>query len=239
MKPFYLLFLLAGCNKSNLLVPSKSGAVTESVRTAPLFDTTLNVICAGNSLTVGYRLDSPATQAYPAQLQPLINGTTFNDGVNGITTEQMEPLISSDIKPRYDSLKKNIVIAWEIGNDIFWNGATAKAAYDSFVVYCNAVTASGFKVYAVTLPYRNNYYLGYPITPGGDDSTSYTAKIKSVNSMLRSKWPTFASGLIDVAANRNLKAYSSTYYIFDHVHLSAAGYTIVASLAADKLNPVN
>jgi hypothetical protein len=237
-KIFFLL-CLASCTKQVVLPQNSIVLNTKQNAVFLLADTPLNIICAGNSLTVGYHLDSPATQAYPAQLDTFYHdsNTIWNEGVNGITTEQMEPLIASDITAHYDSTKKNICIAWEIGNDIFWNGTTARAAVDSFITYCGNVHAAGFKVYAVTLPYRNNYFMGYPVTPGGDDSTAYTAKIKSVNTMLRSKWPIFASGLVDVAANKDLKQYSVQYYLSDHVHLSAAGYTIVASLAKNSLTP--
>ena len=239
MKKTLLLLLLASCTKQVLLPQNSIVLTTKQSAVFLSADTALNIICAGNSLTVGYHLDSPATQAYPAQLDTFYHdsNTVLNEGVNGITTEQMEPLINSDITAHYDSTKKNVVIAWEIGNDIFWDGATAKAAVDSFVIYCNNVHAAGFKVYAVTLPYRNNYFMGYPVTPGGDDSTAYTEKIKSVNTMLRNRWTTFASGLIDVAANKAFKQYSAQYYLSDHVHLSAAGYTVVASLCKKTLTP--
>jgi lysophospholipase L1-like esterase len=238
MRYILFLFVFASCAKQ-VLLPQNSIVLSEKNQVHFTIDTALNIICAGNSLTVGYHLDSPATQAYPAQLDTFYHGanTVWNEGVNGITTEQMEPLINADITAHYDSTKKNIVIAWEIGNDIFWNGTTAKAAVDSFITYCNAVRSHGFALYCVTLPYRNNYYMGYPITPGGDDSTAYTAKIKSVNTMLRSKWATFSSGLIDVAASKDFKQYSAEYYLSDHVHLSAAGYTVVAATAKSILTP--
>lgn len=229
--------MLLSCTKQVLLPQNSIVLNTKQAALTLQIDTPLNIICAGNSLTVGYHLDSPQTQAYPAQLDTFYHdsNTIWNEGVNGITTEQMEPLINSDITAHYDSMKKNYVIAWEIGNDIFWNGTTARAAVDSFIVYCNNVRSHGFTVFCVTLPYRNNYFMGYPVTPGGDDSTAYTAKIKSVNTMLRSKWPTFSSGLIDVAANRAFKQYSPEYYLTDHVHLSAAGYTVVAATCKNIL----
>lgn len=234
MKNILFILLLASCTKQNI-VPSHEKTAVETVQAVSFIDTPLNIICAGNSLTVGYHLPDPDS-AYPMQLASLLPGDLVqNKGVNGITTEQMMPLITTDITPNYDSTKKNIVIAWEIGNDIFWDGTTAKQAYDSFVVYCNAVRAHGWRVYALTLPARNNYYMGYPITPGGDDSTAYTAKIKSVNTMLRNHWPSFSDGLVDVAADKAFKKYSPTYYLSDHCHITAAGYTVVATLVHNSL----
>lgn len=188
-------------------------------------DSALNIVCAGNSLTYGYDLSDPSTQSFPAQLDTmLVNATILNAGINGISTEQMQ----SDFIPVLG--KRNIVIAWEIGNDIFWNGRSAADAVDSFKVYCDKITASGFSVYVLTLPARNNYYMGYQMTPGGDDSTAYNSKINAANVLLRQM-----PNVIDIAADKRLSKYSDTYFLYDHVHISAAGYNVIAEMIKSKI----
>lgn len=227
MKYLLIILLLTSCQKSNLTAVNNAIPKSESIVLEK------NILCLGNSLTWGYRLSDPATQSYPAQLQVLLPiDSVFNKGINGITTEQMQGRLSTDVYPFYDSGKNNIVIAWEIGNDIYFNGTTAAAAYNNFVTYCDSVKAHGFKVVVINLPYRNNYYyLGNLITPGGDDTTQYTAKINSVNTLLKNNWRSFADKFVKVP----FTSYDTTDYIFDHIHLTEAGYAKIDSVIIKNL----
>lgn len=223
--PFF--FLLAGCVKNNLTAPASAIPQTEAI-VLPL-----NIICAGNSLTWGYRLPDPATESYPAQLQALLPlDTVLNKGVNGITTPQMQARLSTDVYPFYDSTKTNVVIAWEVGNDIYFNGVSYMTAYNNFVTYCDSVRAHGFKVVVINLPYRNNYYYsGNLITPGGDDTTQYSQKLLSVNTLLKQNWRTFADKFVKVP----FSTYDTTDYIFDYIHLTQVGYQKIDSVILKNL----
>jgi lysophospholipase L1-like esterase len=234
---FALWFCLLSCQKQ-VAHPSMF-QVGDGVKKT-LSDSASEIVCAGNSLTYGYHLAEPSTQSYPAQLIGFApystNGSVIlNKGVNGITTEQMQPRIATDILPNYDSSKINLVIAWEVGNDIFWNGTTGAAAYDSFVVYCDSVRSHGWKVAVITNPYRNNYFMGYPTTPGGDDSTAYSSKLSASNGLIRANWASFSDYLVDLGADSAFSSYSTLNYQTDHVHLTQAGYYSLDSMVVSAL----
>ena len=114
------------------------GVITSVVR---------QLIFDGNSLTAG--LGSTGGRTYPAQVLsqlPMYDGTNF--GVNGQTTTQMASDAASQIDPLVSPA--NILIAWEIRNEIVVGGATAQQAYDRFVSYCQARRAAGWQVIVLT-----------------------------------------------------------------------------------------
>ena len=231
-----IILILASCTKTNVqpsIVQKTQQDTIPIIKqdSAPIrvFDSA-EIVCLGNSLTFGY-LITDSTQTYPGQLKSLLdtnNVTVINRGHSGYSTEQLEPLISIDATPFYKSEFKNIAIVWEIGNSIFWNKMTADSAYGIFVNYCNQVKEQGFKVIVITLPYRNNFFANYPITPGGDDSTTYSLKLDSANILLRNNYASFADGIADIQLNPHLQYYDPNYYQPDHTHLKAPGYAIVA-----------
>lgn len=192
------------------------------------------IVCDGNSLTYGHQASNPATTSYPARLQQAVpfstNGTVVtNKGVNGQETQDMIDDAAADIDPLYNASVKSIVVAWEVGNDIYYNG-DATAAYNRFVEYCQDRQAAGWKVIAVTVPYRDHSDCCGGVTPAGDNDAAYTAKRLSVNASIVANWATFADGLADIADNANLSSYNTTYFSADRIHLTDAGYQLVADL---------
>jgi lysophospholipase L1-like esterase len=194
------------------------------------------IVCDGNSLTYGYRASDQATTSYPARIQQAApfatDGTTvYNKGVNGQTTQQMIDDADTDIDPLYNGSVKSILVAWECGNDLYYNG-DATAAYTRFVTYCQDRRAAGWKVIAVTLPYRD-HSLDDGVTPGvspaGDDDAAYNTKRLTINSNIVANWETFADGLANIATNPGLSSYNTTYY-YDRIHFNDDGYQLVADL---------
>jgi lysophospholipase L1-like esterase len=193
------------------------------------------VVFDGNSLTYG--LGVPTAQNYPSQVAGLLGSgyLTFNLGVSGQTTPEM----IADGKTQVDSLigfGRSILVAWEITNDIY-KGASPQTAYQDFIAYCQQRKVAGWKVIIMDVLPRSDRY-----TPAG-----FEISRQAVNGWLRRDFsqPTvdpliyktsaskpYADLLIDLAAFPELgKAGAQdnqAYYLPDRVHLSPAGYGILA-----------
>lgn len=182
------------------------------------------IVCDGNSLTADN--GTPGVTIYPAQLATLMGSgwDIVNLGVSGQTTQDMIDDADTEVDVLYDAVTydHNILVAWEIGNDIHF-GATANEAYNSFVSYCQARQAAGFKVVAVTVPARS----GGSSTP----VETFDADRLTANDLIRANWRTFADALADVALDTRIDTIAdcdnSTYY-YDETHFNTTGYSIIA-----------
>src|SRR6478735_900576 len=179
------------------------------------------IVCDGNSLTAGQGSSNVLTKSYPAVLASLApfstNGTViYNKGVSAQTTLQMTADGTTDIDPLYNNRFTSIVIAWEGGNDIYFNG-NATTAYTNYVAYMEARRAKGFRTVAFTCTPRNQ------TTSFGDNPTNYNIKLNTFNNLVRTNWPSFADFLVDPAVDSRLQGYSPTYYNVDGVHFTDAG----------------
>lgn len=190
------------------------------------------IVFDGNSLTVGQ--GATAGNDYPSQVTALISTphTYYNFGVGAQTTTDMVADAASQIDSLYNAdLPINIVVAWEITNEIYY-GTTAQAAYDNFVAYCQARKAAGFKVVALTVLPRSN--AGTP--------ADFEDKRQSANSLIRANWGTFADALADVAADSRIgdagDELDTTYYNADQVHMTDAGYGIIAATVKASLDGI-
>jgi lysophospholipase L1-like esterase len=187
----------------------------------------------GNSLTAGQ--GASAGMDYPSQLIALLTSSgvagmeTHNFGVSGQQTGSMIADAATQIDPLINVGVQNILFAWEIGNDIYYNG-NAVNAENAFQTYCEARRAAGWKVIVFTCPPRNN------TTPAGDDVATYNTKLSASNTWIRTNYASFADALVDLAADSRLSDYTNmTYYYTDGVHLSNNGYGVVAELAKNQL----
>jgi lysophospholipase L1-like esterase len=200
------------------------------------------VVCDGNSLTHGAQASDPS-KAYPAQMATLSNyaplhPVTINIGVNGQQTSDMISRAPSFLQPLYaHNRPRNYVVAWEIGNDIFFNG-DAIGAYNRFAQYCITQKANGWRVVVINVPYRDNTFMGWPITPGGDTPDQYTSKVNIANALLKQNYTQYSVGLVDLAGDPRFQSFDPTYYNADHTHLTDTGYLVVAELVAFVLTIV-
>lgn len=188
------------------------------------------IACDGNSLTAGQ-----GGTAYPTQLAALApfdtNGAIISNwGVGGQTTQQMAADAATQIDPLITQGVTNILLAWEIGNDLYYNGNPA-ACVSRFADYCLARKGAGW-----------DYVLCFTLTPRdqdtsfyGTDRAAYQAALDSCNTILRSSWATFSDGLIDLQADSRLSSITPTYWSNDNVHLNTSGYGVVAEKTVDKL----
>lgn len=181
------------------------------------------VVCDGNSLTFGTGT-SDATMAYPAQLERLlgrVNYSVVNVSVGGVTTQQMSAQ-AANVCDRLLNLpnSKKILCTWECTNDIALNHSDAATAYANWAAYCLARKNAGFTVLTFTVLPRN--------VPG------FEATRLAVNVSVLANWATFAHGVVDVGGDPIIGSAANlgdTNIYADGTHLTAYGYSIVASLA--------
>jgi lysophospholipase L1-like esterase len=196
---------------------------------------TKQIVYDGDSLTAGKDSGTASTnwRPYPTQTYPLLNFkdyVTYNFGVSGQGSTAMSSDAASQIDTLYDStLRKNVLVAWDITNEIAF-GTSAATAYSNFVSYCQARRAAGWKVIVMTV---------LPRTDTGVDA-DFETKRTSVNTLIRSNWSSFADSLVDVAADTRIGDAGDdqdlTYYLDDDVHLNNTGAGVVASLVAPAIN---
>jgi len=162
------------------------------------------------------------------------NGSIFyNVGVSGQQTQAMIDDAVAQVDPLYKSSTKSIVVGWEIGNDVYFNG-NAATAYSKFKTYCLARKSKGFKVIAVNVTPRD-LNPGQPTTSFGDTWPQYNAKLANINALMKQEYTTFADGLADVAGDDRLKNPLDTTYYFDGVHHNGAGRVVVAGIVNSVL----
>ncbi len=210
-------------------------SVTASVTSNEVTLTTANslVVFDGNSLTAGQgatsgqNSDPPTGTIYPAVCLGYLGSKWMarNFGVSGQTTPDMSADAATQTDPLYSaSNTRNVVVGWEITNDLFF-GASAADAYTNYVTYCQARQAVGWRVPAVTVLPRSEAG-----TPAG-----FEADRQTVNANIRANWRSFADSLADIASDSRIGPAGSqtnpTYY-GDLVHLTDAGYAIVAQYVA-------
>jgi hypothetical protein len=150
------------------------------------------IVCDGNSITAGASIG----YAWPTQLKirsPFIDlgCSILNVAVGGQTTAQMVADAVPQVDSLYDKTKDCILIAWEIGNDLYF-GATVETACANFQKYCFDRKAAGWRVIAITVCDR----IHPSGTPGGDTGSQYKTKILLANTWLRGNWQSFADALI-------------------------------------------
>ena len=189
------------------------------------------LVCDGNSLTAGQGASNPATTSYPARLDAdaaFSTVTTYNLGVGAQETQDMIDDAASQVDPLYNGAVDNILVAWEVGNDIFYNGSVS-GAITRFWSYCDARRAVGFKVIIINCPPRDQ------ATDFGDTSGQYNTKLQSANSQLADEWMSHADGYVDLAADSRFAGYNLTYYDADKIHYTDAGYQVVKDLVKAKI----
>lgn len=188
------------------------------------------IACVGNSITWG--VGAGAQNSYPTQLQALL-GTGYqvcNWGIPSQTTTQMiTGCPGQELSlARQGLASADIAVMLEVGNDVilppFVNSTTG---YANVVANCGQLRAAGFKVVVCTCFARL----------GTGSSGATTTTITAINTLIRTNWATFADAIADLAANANLSdSTNTTYFQADNVHLTTAGYGVVAGLVQTALS---
>jgi len=157
----------------------------------------------------------------------------------------MTAQIGEHVDPNKVNGAVNIIILTEILEDTRDNHQPPEVSAHLLQQYCEEARAHGWKVIVSTAPYANPFYLQYPSAPfpdgnsyvsnSGYDSTGFIIQINQINDLVRNNYTSYADGLLDLAADPRLAAYSSKYFMANHLDLTAKGAGVVAQLAEEAL----
>ena len=186
--------------------------------------TMVNLICDGNSLTAG--AGSTTGNDYPSQLRTLLGSGYWvtNVGVGGKNTAQMISGGAESVDSRQDFWNpRNWLIAWEGTNEL--GISTAEGAYDLLVQYCQERRAAG----------ANKIIVGTMLPADGRSEVER----QEYNDLIRTNWDSFADAFADVGDDPTIGQTGDnlnlTYYNADKVHMTDAGYAIVAGIFEDAV----
>jgi lysophospholipase L1-like esterase len=145
-----------------------------------------------------------------------INGNPTTTKINNWNTQTL-PVIKAD----------DVVVLWEITNDVNVNALSGAQAYANLVTFANLVRGVGAKIVCCTAIPRNNV-----------SDTDQNARNFDCNTLLRS-----SSGVFDLVVDLNTDtrfdaqsdANDATYYQADKLHLTTAGSDIIASMISTAM----
>ena len=122
---------------------------------------------------------------------------------------------------------KNVLTVWSGINDI-GGGATGAATYTLIANYCTAAKLAGWTVVVCTLP---------SCDPAGW-SVGKTAERLALNTLLRADH-SWSDGLADLDGDPRLQSPTdTTYFDADRIHLTDAGYAVVAGIVSSVVQPL-
>lgn len=187
-------------------------------------------ICDGNSLTFG--LGAGVVNSYPYQMRDLppfnTNGATiYNLGVSSQQTQAMIDNFNTNVLSKKSETYDNIIVGWEIGNDLYING-DMEGAKARWMQYCALGVSNGFIVLSINLTPRNH-------SGAYDTIEDYNNALLEANAWLTSEHRKFCHGLVDIASDSRLQDFNNTTYFADGVHFTTPGYAIVAEAVKNKL----
>lgn len=185
----------------------------------------LNIVCHGNSITLG-----TGGTPYPTQLDTLFGGShaIFNEGTGAIQTAQLITNFATEVHAHYDAgADDNIVIFWESTNE-FYFGETLQNEIDNIIAYCTLARDNGWKVILGNLIRRGNY--------SALDFDTWNARVDDFNAWLSGNWISLAHGFCDfyglhVDLQTPFTGVGPVSYYSDEAHLNTAGYALVAAEA--------
>lgn len=198
-----------------------------------------SIIFEGDSLTAGQGA-SDANHVYPKLVRDEMDadGLTYNyylnSGQGGDTLEQMDTAFGGDLGNDFDTQidpygfrQRDVVVLWGGTNDIA-AAASLATVETRLQTLAEAIRAAGAKVVVLTCIARSNH-----------DAAEETVRT-DYNTWIRANWTTFADKLVDVANEPEFDAQADTSnltYYGDGVHLTDAGYAIIAAKVYAAINP--
>lgn len=140
--------------------------------------------------------------------------------VSGKTLAQMVSTAAADIDPLLNPSGANTIVIWGGVNDNATS--TAQQIYDNLAAYCAARKTAGWQRVIVC-------------TEIDAVSAGWTAKKNTLNGLIAANH-SWADAVADLGADVRLQDNSNlTYYDADRLHLTAAGYAVVAGIVGAVL----
>lgn len=182
-------------------------------------------VLRGNSLTQGQGASTPGVTSYPGVLKTLLTaaGYTSRDvhdrGLGGATTADfINGFFTNEFQFVDSAFECSYLVFFEVRNST--RSLDATTVYNEHVKYAQIAKGRGFTVVVCTAPPTD-----------GDAVGQGTAG--AVNAMIRANWRSFADKFIDLELVPQFTPAGSvanpTYYS-DGVHLTDAGYAIIANM---------
>jgi lysophospholipase L1-like esterase len=204
---------------------------TMSVRNGrPVADATATAVvaCDGDSLTTGYAA-SVATASYPAVMASALAGrpSVLNLGRPGDTTT-IASTQSYKATAAYRPDAPCVYVLWLGTNDMTTAGGAASGAtvWAALRTRAAARRAEGWKVVLCTT---------IPRTDSG--STNHVTEYPKLNALMLAQGAEVADAVVDLTADpRLMTTTDGTYFNADRVHLTDAGYAVVAEMVAPVVN---
>jgi lysophospholipase L1-like esterase len=179
-------------------------------------------VCEGDSHTTGWN----GVLGYPTHLATLTGLGITNVATAGDALYQIDASYATNVAPSFNAGNRDTLIVIG-GDEDFIDGRTVAQAQASIQSISSKARATGFHVVVA------------PIMAVGAASWTGTmeAKRQEYNTWLRANWSTFADAITDHAADARLSdPNNTTYFQADKMHLTAAGYTIMARYAKAASN---
>jgi lysophospholipase L1-like esterase len=199
-----------------------------STRGIELRDKDVLVGFHGDSLTWGTG-SSTQSGPYPTQCMALLPNSYqyLNAGVPGEGLSNLDIEATTYLDPAISSIyNKRICVIWAGSNNID-GGSTAAAVQSMLLAYVSNRKLAGWDdIIVLTCLDRSAY------------SAAETIQRNSWNTLIRNDANTYGYTVADVAADSTIGpdgAWSNATYFSDGVHLTNAGYSIVANLVKTKI----
>lgn len=188
------------------------------------------LVFLGDSLTEGLAVPIP----YPFLVQKPNSFATLNLGVSSKTTANILAESDNMNATQLGSNKTDdIIVVWAGSADLYISVGTSDAitTFNNLKAFCLKEKALGAKVVVLTMLPRPNNTVVF-------SKTEYLA----YNALIRAHWTEFADALADVQLDPTIGTdesnYNTTYYA-DTVHLTQAGYAIVANYVQNALHGID
>jgi hypothetical protein len=177
-------------------------------------------IIAGHWADPGFEFPAQTLSVLPHVCESYVSAT----GGAKIADMLVEGPVEVDARYRANAdLDLCVVLA---GGGDFRAGLTAADVYQSLRTYCGARRAAGFRVVVLS------------VLPC-DEPGTFEASRLAYNAMLRDTWTEFADGFADVAGDPRIgdagDDLDQQFYQPDALHLTNAGYAVMAHVAAPVL----
>jgi lysophospholipase L1-like esterase len=203
------------------------------------FDTRPFIMFDGNSMTSNgppFAFDPAA--AYPTKVAASLGSAwqVVNESGSGQTTPQMTAAAPTSIDYLTGHVtRRNVLVAWEMGNHIELGGANAADAYAAMVTYCTGRTAADYDVIVMSETPRNNGFNATILAANALLRADFTVATAQANVFLPNPGVTYARLFIDLAVDTRLDDATDATYNADGTHLTDAGYTVVADYVVAAL----
>jgi len=187
----------------------------------------LNLVFFGDSLTEGVPHFNGEVDTYPFQTAQPFPGSTYTKlGYRGQTTDYLRSHLDAFLFALLKSNYQNVLVLWAGTNDCASGPLEcAQPAYQNLSAMARAARAAGWKVVAVTIIARGNYFAD------AAHQSQFPANQTALNSLLRTSQDFDA--VVDPAPL--LMDPTNTNYFWDGCHLWPSGYQIVAQLVIGAL----